>query len=161
MDVLPCVQVSLTAAALLDRARAEDDARWPDAVAWERAQAQRTYAARCAVAQAQEVVEQRDLPLPTVEQGAAMDLVDAGTEVSACWRTDPETAVALVHELAAGGELGVDEILDEAVDAAAVTGLLALQEARTAPDPSTAAEFCLSAVSHIALAVTLASVDLE
>ncbi|WEH37261.1 hypothetical protein PZB75_30190 [Streptomyces sp. AM 4-1-1] len=167
VNVLPCVQVSLTAAALLDRARAEDDARWPAVMAWERAQAQRTYAARCAVAQAQEFMEQSDLsgqngvPLPTVEQAAAMDLVSAGTEVTARWRTDPEEAVALVHELAAGGELAVDEILDEAVDAAAVTGLLALQKARTAPDPSTAAELCLSAVSHIALAVTLASADLD
>ncbi|MEV6750504.1 hypothetical protein AB0N21_40355 [Streptomyces sp. NPDC051080] len=167
VNVLPCVQVSLTAAALLDRARAEDDARWPAAMAWERAQAQRTYAARCALAQAQEVVERddppsrNDVPLPTVEQAAAMDLVSAGTEVTARWRTDPEEAVALVHELAAGGELAVDEILDEAVDAAALTGLLALQEARTAPDPSTAAELCLNAVSHIALAVTLASADLD
>ncbi|MFG2220479.1 hypothetical protein ACGFN1_37730 [Streptomyces sp. NPDC048685] len=167
VDVLPCVQVSLTAAALLDRACAEDDARWPAAMAWERAQAQRTYAARCAVAQAQEAVEQGDLPgqtdvpLPTLEQAAAMDLVSAGTEVTARWRTDPEEAVALVHELAASGELAVDEILDEAVDAAALTGLLALQQARTAPDPSTAAELCLSAVSHIALAVTLDSADLD
>ncbi|MFI9630811.1 hypothetical protein [Streptomyces sp. NPDC052042] len=167
VNVLPCVQISLTAAALLDRARAEDDARWSSALEWERAQAQRTYAARCAVAQAQEVVEQgdppgpNDVPLPTAEQAAAMDLVSAGTEVTARWRTDPEEAVALVHELAAGGDLVVDEILDEAVDAAALTGLLALQEARTAPDPSTAAELCLSAVSHIALAVTLASADLD
>ncbi|MEU4800545.1 hypothetical protein [Streptomyces sp. NPDC023327] len=90
-----------------------------------------------------------------------MDLLSAGVEVTARWRTDPEEAVALVHELAAGGELAVDEILDEAVDAAAVTGLLALQEAHTAPEPSTAAELCLSAVSHIALAVTLASADLD
>ncbi|MFD7533652.1 hypothetical protein ACFV8E_39630 [Streptomyces sp. NPDC059849] len=167
VNVLPCVQVSLTAAALLDRARAEDDARWPAAMVWERAQAQRTYAARCAVAQAQEFVEQgdppsqNDVPLPTVEQAAAMDLVSAGTEVTARWRSDPEEAVALVHELAASGELAVDEILDEAADAAALTGLLALQEARTATDPSTAAELCLSAVSHIALAVTLASADLD
>ncbi|MFF4739953.1 hypothetical protein ACFY2W_29335 [Streptomyces sp. NPDC001262] len=36
---LPCVQVSLGAAALLDLARAEDDARWPTAVAWEREEA--------------------------------------------------------------------------------------------------------------------------
>ncbi|MGI5262511.1 hypothetical protein [Streptomyces angustmyceticus] len=167
VTVWPCIQVSLTAATLLDRARAEDDARWPAAMAWERARAQRTYAARCAVAQAQEFVGQgdpsgqNDVPLPTVEQAAAMDLVSAGTEVTAHWRTDPEEAVTLVYELAAGGELAVDEILDEAVDAAVATGLLALQEARTSPDPSTAAELCLSAVSHIALAVTLASADLD
>ncbi len=51
------------------------------------------------------------------------------------------------------------DVLDEAVDSAVLTGLLALQEARTASDPSTAAELCLSAVPHIALAVTLASAD--
>ncbi|MFE3865762.1 hypothetical protein ACFXPT_35875 [Streptomyces goshikiensis] len=44
----------------MDRARAEDDAGWPAVAAWERAQAQRTYAARCAVAQAEEFVEQGD-----------------------------------------------------------------------------------------------------
>lgn len=167
VTVWPCVQVSLTAADLLDLARAEDDVRWPEVVVRERARAQRTYAARCAVAQAQEFVEQGnpagqdDVPLPTVEQSAAMDLVSAGTEVTALWRTDPQEAAALVHELAAGGELAVDEILDEAVDAAALIGLLALQEARTAPDPSTAAELCLSAVPHITLAVALASTDLD
>lgn len=90
-----------------------------------------------------------------------MDLVSAGTEVTARWRTDPDEAVALVHELAADGELAVDEILDEAVAAAALTGLLALQEAHTALDPSMTAELCLSAVSHIALAVSLASTDLD
>ncbi|MEU5583065.1 hypothetical protein ABZ791_36330 [Streptomyces huasconensis] len=89
-----------------------------------------------------------------------MDLVSAGTEVAAQWRADPDAAVALVHEMAASGELAVDEVLDEAVDAAVLAGLLALLEARTAPDPSTAAELCLSAVPHVALAVTLASVDL-
>lgn len=119
------------------------------------------------MAQAEELVEQADplcengVPQPTVEQTAAMDLVSAGTEVAARWRADPEAAVALVHELAASGELAVDEILDEAVDAAVLTGLLALREARTAPDPSTAAELCLGAVPHITLAVALASADLD
>nr|WSU78431.1 hypothetical protein OG499_38320 [Streptomyces anulatus] len=66
-------------------------------------------------------------------------------------------------ELTAGGELAVDEVLDAAVDAVVVTGLLALAEARTtaATDPSTAAELCLVAVPHLALAVTLASADLD
>ncbi|WP_051779477.1 hypothetical protein [Streptomyces sp. NRRL S-241] len=119
------------------------------------------------MAQAEEFVEQddppgpNDVPLSTVEQAAPMELVSAGTEVTAHWRSDPEKAVALVHELTVGGELAVDEILDEAVDAAVLTGLLALQEARTAPDPSTAAERGLGAVSHITLAVALASVDLD
>ncbi|MEU8134932.1 hypothetical protein [Streptodolium elevatio] len=165
VSVWPCVQVSLAAADLLDRARAEDDARWPDAVAWERAQARRMYASRCAVAQAQEFVQGdpgRDgVPLPTVEQAAAMDVASAGSDVAARWRSDPGEAVALVRELTAGGELAVEEVLDEAVDAAVVTGLLALQEARTAPDPSTAAELCLNAVPHITLAVSLASADLD
>jgi hypothetical protein len=167
VNLLPCLQVSLSAASLLDLARGEDQARWPAVVAWERRESRRTYAARCAVAAAQELTEEADppgehgVPLPTVEQTAAMDLVSAGTEVAAQWRADPKAAVALVHELAAGGELAVDEVLDEAVDAAVLTGLLALLEARTAPDPSTAAELCLSAVPHIALAVTLASADLD
>ncbi|MFD7860058.1 hypothetical protein ACFV6B_38135 [Streptomyces microflavus] len=165
VNLLPCHQVSLSAALLLDLARGEDEARWPAVVAWERQESRLTYAARCAVAAAQELMEEagppgeHGVPLPTVEQAAAMDLVIAGTEVVAQWRADPQAAVALVRDLAGGGELAVDEILDEAVDAAAVTGLLALQEARTAPNPSTAAELCLSAVSHIALAVALASAD--
>ncbi len=57
MDLWLCVQVSLTATALVDRARDEDDARWPAVATWERARARRTYASRCAVAQAQELVE--------------------------------------------------------------------------------------------------------
>jgi hypothetical protein len=50
VNLLPCLQVSRHAALLLDLARAEDDARWPAAVARERAESRRTYAARCAVA---------------------------------------------------------------------------------------------------------------
>ncbi|WP_461009672.1 hypothetical protein [Streptomyces capparidis] len=165
--VRPCIQVSGAAAVLLDRARAEDDARWLAAVARERTEARRTYAARCVVAEAQGLAEQvgpsgaHGVPLPTVHQSAAMDLVSAGDEVAALWRRDPEEAVALVRELVAGGELAPDEVLDEAVDSAVLTGLLALQEARAVSDPSTAAELCLSAVPHFALAVALASVDLD
>ena len=169
VTVLPCVQVSLSAAALLDRARAEDDARWPAAVAREREAARRTYAARCAVTYAQEVVDPEEcvssvpgaVALPTVEQTAAMDLVSAGDEFAARWREDPQEAVVLVRELVAGGELTVDEVLDQAVDATVVAGLLALRQARAASDPSTAAELCLGAVPHIALAITLASADLD
>ncbi len=140
--LLPCVQVSHSAALLLDRARAEGDARWPAAVARERKTAQRTYAARCAVAAAQEAAEQ------------------AGARATPRWREDPLKAAAWLRELAAGGEHAVDEVLDEAVDAEVVAGLLALQKARTASDPSTAAELCLAAVPHIALAVHLAGTDL-
>ncbi|MEU3188679.1 hypothetical protein ABZ707_31450 [Streptomyces sp. NPDC006923] len=165
VGLLPCIQVSLAAAALLDRARAEDDARWPTVMAWEREEARRTYAARCAVAEAQKLAERTEPPgehgvlLPTVEQSAAIDLASAGDEVAARWLTDPEEAAALLRELVASGELAAGEVLDEAVDSAVLTGLLALQEARTASDPSTAAELCISAVPHIALAVTLASAD--
>ena len=167
VDLLPSMQVSLSAAALLDLARAEDDARWPAAVVRERGEARRTYAARCAAAAAQEVVEQADppgehgVPLPTVEQSAAMDLVSAGEEVAARWRRDPGEAAVLVRVLVAGGELAADEVLDEAADVAVLAGLLVLQEARTASDPSMAAELCLSAVPHMVLAVTLASADLD
>ncbi|MFJ3161385.1 hypothetical protein [Streptomyces kanasensis] len=167
VSLLPCVQVSLSAAVLLDRARAEDDARWPAAVARERQEAGRTYAARCAVAAAQEVAEpagppgEHGVPLPTVQQAAAMDLAGAGVEVAARWRDDAEEAVALVRELAVGGEFTADEVLGEAAHSVVLAGLLALQEARTAPDPSTTAEYCLSALPHIGLAVTLASADLD
>ncbi|MHA6756982.1 hypothetical protein [Streptacidiphilus sp. PAMC 29251] len=165
--LLPCIQVSLAAAPLLDRARAEDDARWPTAMAREQREARRTYAARCAVARAQELADQDGppgkygVPLPTVEQSAAMDLVGAGDEVVARWRHDPQDAVALVVEMVASGELAADEVLDQAVNAAVLIGLLALQEVRATSDPTMAAEHCLSAVSHIALAVTLASADLD
>ncbi|MFE9905756.1 hypothetical protein [Streptomyces achromogenes] len=59
----------------------------------------------------------------------------------------------------ASGEFTEDEVLDDAVDSAVLFGLLTLQEVRTATDPSAAAALCLSAVSHIALAATLASAD--
>ncbi|MEU7086919.1 hypothetical protein [Streptomyces achromogenes] len=61
----------------------------------------------------------------------------------------------------ASGESTEGEVLDDAVDSAVLLGLLTLQEVRTATDPSAAAELCLSAVSHIALAATLASADLD
>ncbi|WP_128819366.1 hypothetical protein [Streptomyces sp. S063] len=90
-------------------------------------------------------------------------MVSAGDEVAACWRDDPQQAVAVVRELTVGGELAVDEVLDAAVDAMVVCGLLALAKARTAAtvDPSTAAEQWLTAVPYFALAVALASADLE
>ncbi|MFD9685104.1 hypothetical protein ACFXPX_04395 [Kitasatospora sp. NPDC059146] len=166
VGLLPVVQVCLTAAPLLDIARAEDSARWPAAVAREQAQARQTYATRCAVAQAQQFAEQADpsvghgVPLLTVERSACVDLVGAGIKVAMRWLDDPRDAAALVGELMSGGELAADEILDEAVDFAVLIGLLALQEARAASDPSTAAELCLGAVRHISLAIALASADL-
>ncbi|MFJ1601559.1 hypothetical protein [Streptomyces sp. NPDC088261] len=122
VTLLPCLQVSGAAALLLDRARAEDAARWPAAASWEREESGRTYAARCAVAHAQEIAEpsgplgEHEVPLPTVEQFAAMGPMSAGDDVAARWRDDPQEAVALVRELVAGGELAVEEVLDEAVD---------------------------------------------
>ncbi|MFG2570870.1 hypothetical protein ACGFR6_36305 [Streptomyces sp. NPDC048567] len=160
VDLLPCLQVSLSAAPLLDMARTEDDARWPAAVARERAASGRTFAARCALAAAGEVFEP-DGPLGPHGQAAAMGLASAGEDVAARWRHDPEEAVALVQELVASGEFTEDELLDEAVDSAVLIGLLTLQEVRTASDPSAAAELCLHAVPHIALSVTLASADLD
>ncbi len=92
-----------------------------------------------------------------------MELVSAGDDVAACWRDDPQEAVALVLELTADGELGVDEALDAAADAEVVCGLLVLDRAGSAAisDPSAAAELCLAAVAHFAHAVVLAGVDLD
>ncbi|WP_426500618.1 hypothetical protein [Streptomyces sp. D54] len=56
-----------------------------------------------------------------------MDVTSAGGQIAARRLGDPEQAVALVHELAAEGELAVDAT----VDALVVTGLPALNEART------------------------------
>ncbi|MFJ9523703.1 hypothetical protein ACIRPK_36465 [Kitasatospora sp. NPDC101801] len=176
------VRIGLTAPLVLDRARAEDDERWPGALAQEQREAQRTYAARVVVATAQDLTgpdsddDQADqgdrveaagpagaglVAVPTVEQGAAMELVAAGSEVAERWREDPAEAAVLALELAESGEFTTGEVLDAAVDERVVAGLLALQEARTAPDPSTAAELCLAAVPHLVLAVHLASADLD
>ncbi|MGC5530409.1 hypothetical protein [Streptomyces sp. SR-10] len=166
VQTLSCMRGAMSGPLLLDLARSEDTARWPDAVAREDAASRRTYAARCALAEAQDAVYQLGpdrgpVPLPTAGQGAVMDLVGAGDEVAACWRRDPQEAADLVLELTAGGEPAVDEVLDAAVDAVVVTGLLALAEARAAAatDPSAAAELCLAAVPHLALAVTLVALS--
>lgn len=167
VSLMPCIQVSLSAALLLDRAQAEDADRWVGAVRHEVEQARRTFTARCAVAQAQDATEpagtvgEHGVPLPTVEQGAAMDLAGAGGEVAARWREDPSQAAALVLELAATGEFTTREVLDEAVSTTVVAGLLALQATRGTSDPTMAAELCLSAVPYLVLAVTLASADLD
>lgn len=170
------VRISLTAAAVLDVARAEDAARWPGAVDQEQREAERTFAARVAVAVAQDLADPDGpggqaegaelafdgaVAVPTVEQGAAMELVAAGSEVAERWRQEPAEAAALAVELAASGEFTAAEVLDAAVDECTVAGLLALQDARTAPDPSTAAELCLAAIPHLVLAVHLASADLD
>ncbi|MEV0193161.1 hypothetical protein AB0I39_32100 [Kitasatospora purpeofusca] len=165
VDPLPVLYLSHTTAPLLEAARAEDEARWPAAVARERAQGRRTFAARVAVARAQELAEDPGppgpVPLPTAEQGAALDLAGAGDEVAELWREDPAQALARALELAAGGEFTTDEVLDAAVDAAVDAGLLALNDAHTASDPSLKAEQCLQAVPYLVLAVALASADLD
>ncbi|WP_237405507.1 hypothetical protein [Actinacidiphila reveromycinica] len=165
VDPLPVVCLSRTAAPLLEAARAEDEDRWPAVVAREREQAQRTRAARVALAQAQEIVEEPGaswpVPLPTAEQGAAIDLAGAGDQVVELWRANPVQAAALVHELVAGGEFTAAEVLDAAVDAAIGAGLLALTDAGTASDPSMMAEQCLEAAPCLVLAVALASADLD
>ncbi|MBV6703155.1 hypothetical protein KV557_39720 [Kitasatospora aureofaciens] len=165
VDSLPVVYLGHTAAPLLEAARAEDDARWSAAVAREREQAQRTSAARVALARAQEIVEEPELswpvPLPNAQQSAAIDLAGAGDQVAELWRADPEQAAALVRELAAGGEFNAAEVLDAAVEAAIGTALLALADAGMASDPSMKAEQCLEAVPYLVLAVALASADLD
>lgn len=170
VETLSCIRVGMSAPLLLDLAVAEDVARWPEVVVREEAASRRAYAARCALADAHDAAHRTasgpgrgPVPLPSVESGARMELVSAGDEVAACWRDDPQQAVALVRELTAGGELAVDEVLDAAVDAMVVCGLLALSEARTTAmaDPSAAAELCLAAVPYLVLAVTLASADLD
>ncbi|GAA0444340.1 hypothetical protein GCM10009544_03890 [Streptomyces stramineus] len=44
---------------------------------------------------------EQGVPLPTVEQSSAMDLVTAGDEVAGRWRRAPEEAAALLRKLAA------------------------------------------------------------
>jgi hypothetical protein len=164
-EPLQCIEVSARAPVLLDRARDEDAARWPAATQREQAEAEQTLAARCAVALAEEAVEpaaapgEDGVPVPTAEQSAALGLVDAGSEVAALWRDDPRRAAALLSALAASGEFTAAEILDEAADTVALTGLLVLREVPRATDPNTAARLCLSAVPHFALAATLAGAD--
>ncbi|MFC5888080.1 hypothetical protein [Kitasatospora aburaviensis] len=101
------------------------------------------------------------VPLPTAEQGAVIDLAGAGDEVAELWRDDPAKAAVLVRELAACKKFTAAEVLDAAVDVAIGAGLLALNEAGTAGDPSMMAEQCLGAVPYLVLAVALASADLD
>ncbi|MFF2375076.1 hypothetical protein ACFVUW_11915 [Streptomyces xiamenensis] len=101
------------------------------------------------------------MPLPTVQQAADIDLAAAGDDIAARWRQVPAEAVALVNELVATGRFTAGEVLDQAVDAATQTGLLALTQTHDAPDPSTAAKLCLGAVPHLVLAISLASADLD
>lgn len=137
----------------LDLAVTEDGARWPAAVTREGTTARRTFPARCALAEAHDAVHRAAPDGTGPGPGAAadhgprrrMDVASSSDQVAARWLDDPEQAVALVHELAAEGELAIDESLGATIDVVVVTGLPALSEACTtaATDPSTAAELCL------------------
>ncbi|SEE58723.1 hypothetical protein SAMN04490357_7662 [Streptomyces misionensis] len=164
------LQLSLSAPLLLDQAVQQDAARWPSAVLHEQATARRTFAARCALASAEQALhgteqDQRStpgtVPPPTVPQSAALDLAELGEAVLTHWAADREEAVALVERAVAGGEYTAHEILDEATDVAVLAGVLALHDMRGQTDPSAAAECCLLAARHYALAISLASADLD
>ncbi|MEU9420167.1 hypothetical protein [Streptomyces sp. NPDC048272] len=72
---------------------------------------------------------------------------------------DPEAAVDTLRAAVSTGEFTAGQLLDEAVDNAALAGLLALREAQGQRDPSSAAETCLLATRQFAMAFTLASAD--
>nr|WP_052183557.1 hypothetical protein [Streptomyces sp. SID8381] len=169
VSLLQCVQLSLSGPLLLDVAVQEDAARWPEAVQREQAAARRTFGARCAGIELDRALDgaapapqsAEEVPVPTVPQAAAGALIEAGHLVCEQWAESPEQAVALVKEIIAEGEFTASEILDEAVDCAAGAGALALDGVRSQSDPSMAAERCLLAVRYFALAVSLASADLD
>ncbi|MER5926537.1 hypothetical protein [Streptomyces mirabilis] len=89
--------------------------------------------------------------------------VPAQTDVGADFLADlldsPAQAIKRTQELASAGEFTVDQILDEATDSAALSGLLSLHEAERQSDPGTAAAKYLAATGHFALAVSLISLD--
>ncbi|CAD5911280.1 protein of unknown function [Streptomyces sp. KY75] len=72
-----CVRVSVSAPLLLEVARSEDAAGWPGEVAREGAESRRTYAARCALAEAQDTVHR-----PGLGAGAAAECRAGGRDGS-------------------------------------------------------------------------------
>ena len=157
----------LSAGERLDRACAEDAARWP-AAATEQTQAERTFAARCAAAEAERILTESALgpsagpgaiALPIAAQSATIDLVGASADLLALFADDPVRAIGHLQALVASGEFTADQVLDEACATAALTGLMVLQQAQRESDPSTAAEACLVAGRHFSLAVAVASTD--
>ncbi|MDT0323169.1 hypothetical protein [Streptomyces millisiae] len=166
-------ELSVSASIRLDDARAEDATRWPTVVAQEEADSRRTFAARCVTAELEQVLNDvgfgaGDHPQPldaealvTAPQSAAMRRAGVGGDFLVALLEDPEQAVIWVRGVAASGEFTVDQILDEAVDTAMLSGLISLRKAQSEADPSTAAEGCLAASRHFALAVSVASADLE
>ncbi|MFF0389692.1 hypothetical protein ACFYS8_13515 [Kitasatospora sp. NPDC004615] len=167
VTLLPLHQVNLAAVTTgLDRARAEDAARWPAAVQWEAEESRRTYDVRYVAARAQEIVDQVDPPVGpyavpplTAEQVARGDLITAVDEVALLWKSDPEEAIARVHEMAADGDLAAVEILDEAAASAERCALSAMRQACVAASASEAAALCLAAVTHAVLGVSMLSTD--
>lgn len=161
--LLPFTTLSRSAIRRLDAARAEDDARWTAVAAAEAENRDRTFAARCATAEAGEIVAgtQHGPIAFSAAQWAALAPIGAGSDFLTDLLDDPDQAVDRVRELAASGELTVDQILDEATDTAVLSGLLALRQAQNERDPSTAAETCLAASRHFALAIQVTSADIE
>ncbi|MEV4505994.1 hypothetical protein [Streptomyces klenkii] len=174
VDLWPLSALSLSASTRLDVARAQDAARWPTAVVQEQEDQQRTFAARCAAAEGEQILYEAEfgdtsgrpqppgvIPLSTVLQSAAMALAGAGADFLTELLDDPEQAISRLHETAATGEFTTKEILDEATDMAVMSGLMSLREAQRMPAPSTAAEGCLAASRSFALAVFVASAEAE
>ncbi|MFE4829967.1 hypothetical protein [Streptomyces sp. NPDC056672] len=172
MSLWPLNQLSLSASTLLDKARAEDCERWPHVVAAEKRADEQTFTARCVASEAERVLFEAEhgeeavqspsaIPLPSPSQWAALAPIAAGTDFLTDLLDDPESAIERLHEMEATGEFTANRILDEAADTAVLSGLLGLREAQRESDPSTAAEKCLVASRHFALAVSLASADVE
>ncbi|MFJ5635260.1 hypothetical protein ACIQF5_21815 [Streptomyces goshikiensis] len=173
VSLLPIVVLSAAAGPQLDAARQEDAARWPDAVALEETDGQRTFEARRAAAEADQVLADAILgpdedghrapgtiALPTASQSAAMALPAISADFLASFREDPEAAIELVKTATATGEFTVGQILDDAVDTAVLAGLMILRGLQNPADPSAAAETCLMAARQFALVVMVASLDL-
>ncbi|MFE8940981.1 hypothetical protein ACFYNX_26290 [Streptomyces sp. NPDC007872] len=173
VNLMSIVVLSAAASPRLDAARQEDAARWPDAVAREETEQQRTFEARCAAAEADRVLADAVLgpaeegppapgtiALPTAPQSAAMALHAISAEFLTSFADEPEAAIDLVKTATATGEFTVGQILDDALDTAVLAGLMILRGLQNPTDPSMAAETCLVAARQFALAVMVASADL-
>ncbi|MFI8942704.1 hypothetical protein [Streptomyces syringium] len=166
-------QLSASASTRLDKARVQDDERWPTAVAKEKEDDGRTFAARCAAADVEQILSDAEfgeeaepphpdiIPLPALPQLAAMALAQVGAEFLAELQNDPEQAIGQARDMTATGEFTLDQILDEAADTAVLSGLMALSEAQRGTDPSAAAEGCLAASRYFALAILVSSADVD
>ncbi|MFD7986982.1 hypothetical protein ACFV4M_26870 [Kitasatospora indigofera] len=167
VNLLPLQMLASSAPVLLDHAARQDRGRWPAQVGREEEADGATFRARRAVAEAQEALYGPQpqqpgppvpVPLPTAAQGAAMELTAAAAGFLQALE-EPATAFDLLRELIATGEFTTREILDEAVTLAVQGACLALAGAARQRDPSTAAEYCLSATGALNLIVTVAGID--